>query len=72
LSLQSFEVLLKPIAPFNFAESLYFLSDFGPMKNEQEVQNASFTKAVEINGVTVAFDVTNVGDVENPKLHFTA
>lgn len=72
LSLYSFEGALKPLAPFNFTESLYFLSDFGPMKNEQEVQNASFTKAVEINGVTVAFEVTNAGDVESPKLNFVA
>jgi DNA-3-methyladenine glycosylase II len=62
---------LKPLAPFNFTESLYFLSDFGPMKNEQEVQNACLTKAVEISGVTVAFEVTNTGVVESPKLHYT-
>jgi DNA-3-methyladenine glycosylase II len=72
LSLHSFEGVLKPLAPFNFTESLSFLSDFSPMKNEQEVQNASFTKAVEINRVAVAFNVTDMGGIENPKLHFTA
>jgi len=42
------------------------------MKSEQEVTENSFTKAVEIKGKTVAFEVTGLGNVEDPKLHFTA
>ena len=72
LSLFSFEGTLKPLSPFDFSKSLAFLSDFSPMKNEQEVKTKSFTKAVEILGRTVAFEVTELGDVENSKLQFVA
>ena len=49
-----------------------FLSDFSPMQNEQEVKSGTFTKAVQLKGKTVAFEVFDNGTVENPKLEFTA
>jgi DNA-3-methyladenine glycosylase II len=64
--------VLKPVAPFDFSKSLEFLSDFGPMQNEQEVKSDTFTKAVQLNGRTVGFEVFDKGTVENPKLEFTA
>lgn len=72
LSLYSFESTLKPVAPFDFSKSLEFLSDFSPMKNEQEVKSGTFTKAVQAKGKTIAFEVADAGTVENPKLQFTA
>ena len=72
MSLYSFESTLKPVAPFDFSKSLEFLSDFSPMQNEQEVRSGSFTKAVQVKGKIVAFEVTDIGTVENPMLQFTA
>jgi DNA-3-methyladenine glycosylase II len=72
LSLYSFESTLKPLAPFDFSKSLEFLSDFSPTKNEQDVKIGSFTKAVQAKGKTIAFEVTDKGTIENPKLQFTA
>jgi DNA-3-methyladenine glycosylase II len=72
LNIYSFEGTLKPVAPFDFSKSLEFLSDFSPMKNEQEVKSGTFTKAVQVRGKTIAFEVADEGTVENPKLQFTA
>ena len=72
MSLYSFEGTLKHVPPFDFSMSLEFLSDFSPMRNEQEVKTNSLTKAVEISGRTVAFEVTSLGNVEDPKLKFVA
>lgn len=71
MSLYSFEGKLKPLSPFDFSKSLAFLSDFSPMKNEQQVKETSFTKAVQIEGLPIAFEVSELGNVENPKLTFT-
>ncbi len=72
LSLYFFEGTLKPVRPFDFSKSLEFLSYFGPTRNEQEVKIGTFTKAVQVKGKTVAFEVVNKGTIENPKLDFTA
>ncbi len=72
MSLYSFESTLKPVAPFDFSKSMEFLSDFSPMQNEQEVKSGALTKAVQLNGKTVGFEVFDKGTVENPKLEFTA
>jgi DNA-3-methyladenine glycosylase II len=72
LSLYSFEGTLKPIAPYDFSKSLEFHYDFRPMKNEQEVKSDTFTKAVQVKGRTVAFEVSDMGSIEKPKLEFMA
>lgn len=72
MGLYSFKSILDTLAPFDFSQSLAYLSDFSPLKNEQVVSNNSFSKAVEIKGKTIAFEVTELGNVENPKLQFTA
>ena len=72
MSLYFFEGTLKPVAPFDFTKSLEFLSDFGPMQNEQEVKKDSLTKAIQAIGKTLAFEVVNRGTIENPELKFTA
>jgi DNA-3-methyladenine glycosylase II len=72
LGLYSFEGKLIPVAPFDFSKSLEFLSDFSPMQNEQNVKGGTFTKAVQVKGKTIAFEVTDEGTIENPKLQFMA
>jgi DNA-3-methyladenine glycosylase II len=72
LGLFIFEGLLKPLAPFDFSRSLEFLADFGPTQKEQEVKSGTLTKAFKSKGQTIAFEVTDKGTVENPKLQFTA
>jgi DNA-3-methyladenine glycosylase II len=72
LSLYSFESTLKPVAPFNFSKSLEFLSDFGPMKEEQVVKTGILTKGVQVKGKTIAFMVADKGTIEKPLLEFTA
>ena len=72
MSLYSFGNTIKPIGPFDFSKSLEFLSDFSPMKNEQEVKSGTFTKAVQIQGRTIAFELSDKGSVAKPKLEFTA
>lgn len=42
------------------------------MKNEQEIRGGTFTKAVQANGRTIAFEVSDKGTVENPRLEFRA
>ncbi|HEX7481941.1 MAG TPA: hypothetical protein VF350_00545 [Candidatus Bathyarchaeia archaeon] len=42
------------------------------MQNEQEIKNSDFTKAIQIKGETIAFEVIDKGTIENPKLVFTA
>ncbi len=72
MNLYSFESILNPVAPFDFSKSLEFLSDFSPMKNEQDVKSATFTKAIQANGRTIAFEVSGKGTIEKPELAFTA
>ncbi len=72
MSLYSFAGTLKPLAPFDFSKSLEFLSDFGPMQNEQQVKSGTITKAVQVKGKTIAFEVVDKGTIENPNLQFTA
>jgi DNA-3-methyladenine glycosylase II len=72
LSLFSFQGTLNPVPPFDFSQSLAFISDFSPMKSEQEIKNDFLTKAVEVEGRTIAFEITRIGTVENPKLRYTA
>ena len=72
MGLKSFEGVLKPVPPFDFSKSLEFLSDFGPTRDEQNVGSNSLTKAVEVSGRTIAFEVTSTGNVENPRLKFVA
>ncbi len=72
MSVHSLEGLIGPVAPFDFLQSLEFLSDFTPMKNEQAVKSASLTKAIEIRGRPIVFELTSNGTVENPRLKFVA
>jgi DNA-3-methyladenine glycosylase II len=63
--------LLRPIPPFDFAQTLGFLSGFTPTSGEQQVDARSLTKAVRIHGQTVGFDLRSVGTLEAPELRCT-
>ena len=62
---------LTPIAPFDFAQSLKFLGHFPPMQNEQGLTSLTLTKALSINGQTVASQLTSTGTADKPKLAYT-
>lgn len=49
---------LPATAPFDFARSLEFVAGFEPMEGEQVVTEDGLTKALRLNGRTVAFRVT--------------
>jgi hypothetical protein len=72
LKLYSFAGTLTPLAPFDFSQSLNFLSNFSPTKNEQEIKGSSLAKGVQIKDAKIAFQVSDIGEVEDPKLQFVA
>src|SRR5947209_8287642 len=62
---------LTPTPPFDFAQSLNFLGSFAPMQGEQTLSASTLTKAVSVEGQTVAFQLASVGSIEEPKLEYT-
>src|SRR5436305_7708133 len=62
---------LTPTPPFDFAKSLNFLGSFAPMQDEQTLAASTLTKAVYVEGQIVAFQLTSVGNIEEPKLEYT-
>jgi DNA-3-methyladenine glycosylase II len=62
---------LPPTPPFDFAKSLNFLGSFAPMEDEQTLAASTLTKAVYVEGQIVAFQLTSVGSIEEPKLEYT-
>ncbi len=60
--------LLRPVSPFDFAQTLAFLSGFTPTSGEQKLEGQSLTKAVRIHRQTVGFDLHSVGTLEAPEL----
>jgi DNA-3-methyladenine glycosylase II len=62
---------LTPRSPFDFARTLGFLHAFGPTADEQALADGSVTKAVTLHGHAVAFNVQNVGTIEDPRLAYT-
>lgn len=65
------EGTLTPRAPFDFAKTLQFVGDFTPMEGEQTISDNVLTKAVMLNGRAVAFQVRNLGSVEEPQVAYT-
>lgn len=62
---------LTPTPPFDFAKSLNFLGSFAPMQGEQTLIANTLTKAVYAEGQIIAFQLTSVGSIEEPKLEYT-
>lgn len=61
---------LVATAPFDFQKSLAFIENFEPMEGEQVVTATSFTKAIAMQGYTVAFRVSNAGTLEAPAVAY--
>lgn len=59
---------LRPVPPFDFAQTLRFLGTFAPTGGEQTLGVQSMTKAVRVHGQTVGFDLHSTGTVEAPEL----
>ncbi len=60
--------LLRPMSPFDFAQTLGFLDGFAPTRGEQQVEARSLTKAVRVHRRTVGFALRSIGMVEAPGL----
>ncbi|HEX2909636.1 MAG TPA: DNA-3-methyladenine glycosylase 2 family protein [Chloroflexia bacterium] len=63
--------LLKPKAPYSFDRTLEFLEMFAPTQNEQTLVKGVLTKAVRINGQTIAFQIESKGSLQAPELAYT-
>jgi DNA-3-methyladenine glycosylase II len=55
-------LILHPRQPFSFARSLEFLCGFSPTAGEQQLDGRSITKAVQVDGRTVAFAVEEAAE----------
>jgi DNA-3-methyladenine glycosylase II len=62
---------LYPKAPFDFQQSLQFISGFQPTNGEQELTDSIITKAVSIRKIPIVFRLASEGDVDNPKISYT-
>jgi DNA-3-methyladenine glycosylase II len=56
--------------PFDFAQSLRFIGAFSPAMGDQSVTEQSLTKALRVNGQTIAFTLTSMGSIDAPELRY--
>jgi len=70
MKLQTIEGKLYPKDPFDFSKSLNFIDMFPPSRNEYIIEDLSFTKAIHLDGQTVAFKLESVGTIEKPVLNY--
>jgi DNA-3-methyladenine glycosylase II len=71
MSLHTHDGTLTATAPFDFNQSLKFLGIFTPIAGEQSVTNQTLTKAIRIEGQTIAFRVQSDGNIDQPDLRYT-
>jgi DNA-3-methyladenine glycosylase II len=71
LKVKTVQGKLFPTAPYDFSKSINFMDMFLPSSGEQTTNNSSFTKAVYLQGNTLAFKLENKGSVEKPALLYT-
>jgi DNA-3-methyladenine glycosylase II len=62
---------LSATQPFDFRRSLEFVDQFSPAKGEQLVADGSLTKALGVEGQTVAFRVTGPGAGRTGAVRYT-
>jgi DNA-3-methyladenine glycosylase II len=62
---------LRPTAPFDFAQSLRFIGEFMPTRDEQRLERQSLCKAVRVGSRTLAFKLTEEGTIDRPELTYT-
>ncbi len=63
--------VLEATAPFDFEKSLTFIGDFLPTHGEHTMVDGVFTKAILMDGCTVAFRLTNKGTIDAPQVRYT-
>lgn len=61
---------LRPTPPFDFQQSLRFLSLFAPTQREQQIASATLRKAISIDGQPLILEVGSDGDIEQPVLSY--
>ena len=64
------EGTVRPVAPFDFDQSLDFIATFPPMHGEQVVSEKSLKRAVWASRTPVAVKLYSSGTVENPELRY--
>ncbi|MGZ4200401.1 MAG: DNA-3-methyladenine glycosylase family protein [Thermoleophilia bacterium] len=64
------EGTLRPVAPFDFDQSLDFIQTFSPMHGEQLVSETTLTRAAWASQIPVAFKLRATGTVEEPELRY--
>ncbi len=62
---------LKPVAPFDFGQSLAFLAGFSLTRGDVAITADILTRAVVVAGEPVVFRVVGRGSVDAPTLHIT-
>ncbi len=62
--------LLSAKAPFSFERSLAFINGFAPAYGEQRVEKQLLTKAIMMDGYTVAFQLTDKSEPDKPRLEY--
>ncbi|MBC7814021.1 MAG: DNA-3-methyladenine glycosylase 2 family protein [Burkholderiales bacterium] len=62
---------LAATAPFDFTHSLRFIGVFTPAMGDQAVSDQTLTKAIRVNGQTVAFTLGSNGSSASPELRYT-
>lgn len=62
---------LLPTPPFDFAQSLAFIGSFPLTQGEQGIAEGTLTRAVAIEGRTIAFHVVAAGSMDAPRLDCT-
>ncbi len=61
---------LSPCAPYDFAQSMEFLSRFSPMREEQVITSTKLVKAVMVAGRPLLFRLTDVGSIWQPAVGY--
>ena len=62
------QLTLHPTPPFDFNKTLGFLAGFSPTRDEQSLTSRVLTKAIQVAGRVVVFQVASSGTVEAPQL----
>ncbi|MEP7286407.1 MAG: DNA-3-methyladenine glycosylase 2 family protein [Chloroflexota bacterium] len=63
--------IITPTTPFDLAQSLRYLGMFTPTLHQHHIDEQSLTKALTIDGQTLAFTVKSLGSVDKPELAYT-
>jgi DNA-3-methyladenine glycosylase II len=71
MTLVQVEGTLQPVPPFDFNQSLRFMSHFQPAMGQQTAEAGVLTKALTLDGQTFVFRATSTGTTDAPRLAYT-